>query len=145
MKTSSILFGIIGTVAVSFAATNIKEMKTKAIVDESAETKIAIKEEIKKTKRDDLYGIYLVKSDKNTKLSLNDDGTYQLVINVCDNYLSLNGTYEIRDTKLKLYNSNYDYDDLDGNTELTFEIVDRDTIKSEESLICTPQETLFEK
>ncbi len=141
MKTSSILFGIIGTVAASFAVTNIKEIKTEAITDETKEIKVAIT----KPKRDDLFGTYYVKSDKTARLTLNNDGTYHLTINVCDDYLYLTGNYDIRDTKLKLYNNNSDYDDLAGNSELTFEIVDEKVIKSEESLICTPQETLFEK
>ncbi len=144
MKTGSILFGIIGTVAISFAVTNIRNLKTNITIDESKETKIAIKEE-PKIKREELYGIYVVKNDKNTKLSLNNDGTYSLTINVCDNYISLNGAYEIRDTKLKLYNRNFDYDDLLENNELSFELIDKGKIKSEESLICTPQGTLFEK
>ena len=37
------------------------------------------------------------------------------------------------------------YDDLDGNEELSFTIIDGNTIKADESLVCTMQETLFEK
>lgn len=145
MKTSSILFGIIGTLAVSFAATNIKGLEKQTVINDATEPEIAIKEDSSKSNKNELYGIYSSKNDKNTRLTLNDDGTYFLTINVCDNYLSLTGTYEIGESKLKLINDNYDYEDLNGNVELTFSIIDKGIIKSDESLICTPQDTLFEK
>ena len=145
MKSSSILFGIIGTLAVSLAATNIKGLEKQEIVNDIIEPKTAIKEDSYKNNKNELYGIYTSKNDKKTRLTLNDDGTYFLTINVCDNYLSLTGTYEIGESKLKLVNDNYNYEDLNGNVELTFSIIDNGKIKSDESLICTPQDTLFEK
>ena len=56
------------------------------------------------------------------------------------------GKYELMDSKLKLYNeSNLMYEDLAGNMELSFTIVNDNTIKSLEKLVCTEEGTLFEK
>ena len=87
----------------------------------------------------------MVKDDKHVKLTLNDNGTYSLAINVCENYLLLSGNYELRDSKLILKNTNEMYEDLIGNEELSFTIIDNKSISSDESLVCTVQKTLFEK
>ncbi len=141
MKSSSLFLGLIGTVAIAFVTTNINNVQTK-IYDSDAPLHI---EEKRVLKKNDLLGTYIVKNDKNTKLTLNNDGTYSLSINVCEKYLELSGRYELTDTKLKLKNSADSYDDLNGNEELSFTIVDEKSIKSDESLVCTTQETLFEK
>lgn len=141
MKNNSLFFGIIGTIAIAFAVTNVNSMQTKIYYGDKDPNLI----EKRVLKKNDLLGTYTVKGDKNSNISLNNDGTYSLTINVCEKYLTLKGEYELADTKLKLKNNNYLYDDLDGNEELYFTIVDGNTIKSDESLVCTTQETLFEK
>ena len=143
MDVKHLFFGVIGAVVFVLIATNAKTLQTSLV---SVDTMKNIKTiETKVFKKNDLIGTYVVKKDKSSKLELRDDGTYYLNINVCENYLLLTGKYEIRDSKLKLYNSDYSYDDLNGNDELTFTILDDKTIKSDESLVCTIQETLFER
>lgn len=95
----------------------------------------------------DVAGSYEVKKDKSSRLQLNDDGTYNFNLNMCDGYLELNGIYEIRDKKLYLINrtSYEDYENLKDNEEFHFSIVDENTIKLEEDLECIFRETLFEK
>lgn len=96
-------------------------------------------------RKNELIGKYLVKNDKKSNLTLNDDGTYSLIINVCDNYYSLSGSYELRDTKLVLLNNTNEYEDLKDNKELNFTILNDHKIKNDENLVCISQETLFEK
>ena len=95
----------------------------------------------------DISGSYEVKKDKGSKLQLNDDGTYNFNLNICDGYLELSGVYEIRDKKLYLINrvSYEDYENLKENEEFHFSIIDDNTIKLEEDLECLFRETLFEK
>ena len=96
---------------------------------------------------DDVSGSYIVKKDKNSKLQLNEDGTYNLNLNICNGYLELSGIYEIRDKNLYLINrvSYDDYENLKENEEFHFGIVDENTIRLEEDLECVFRETLFEK
>lgn len=94
-----------------------------------------------------IYGTYIVKNDKKSSLSLLDGGKYILVINKCDGYLTLEGTFEIRDKKIILNNSEYvsDIKNLNNNEELSFIIIDTNTIRLEEELACLYQNTLFER
>lgn len=141
MKSRSLFFGILGTIAIAFATSSVNSMQAKIYDEEQP----LIIEQRRTLKKKDLLGTYIVKNDKNAKLTLYNDGTYSLYINVCEKYLNITGTYELTDTKLKLKNSANSYQDLEGNEELSFTIVDENTIKSDESLVCTVQETLFEK
>ena len=141
MKSSSLFFGILGTIAIALATSSVNGMQAKIYDDDQP----LIIEQKRTLKKNDLLGTFIVKNDKNTKLTLKNDGTYSLYINVCEKYLHLTGKYELTDTKLKLKNSASSYEDLEANEELSFTIVDRNTIKSDESLVCTVQETLFEK
>ena len=96
---------------------------------------------------DDVSGIYEVKKDKNSRLQLNEDGTYNLNLNICNGYLELSGVYEIRDSNLFLINrvSYDDYENLKDNEEFHFSIQDESTLQLEEDLECIFRETLFEK
>ena len=140
MKGSSLLFGIIGTIIIALT-TGINGLQP---VNE-IEDKPLFMEEKRVLKKVDLLGTYIVKDDKNVKLTLKNDGTYELTISVCEKYITLNGRYELTDTRLKLKNTANSYDDLEGNEELSFTIMGDNLIKSDESLICTVQGTLFEK
>lgn len=144
MSNRGLFFGIIGTVVITTTAVNVKSLQTNinlTNIDDnySLQTKLNI------PKKKDLVGTFVVKDDKHVKLTLEDSGSYSLAINVCDNYLFLSGSYELRDSKLILKNTNESYNDLLGNEELSFTIVDNKTITSDESLVCTTQKTLFEK
>ncbi len=143
-KGGSVLFGIIGTLTIFLATTNVNSMQN-AVANNIDDGNAIIPETRVIPKKDDLLGTYIVKDDKSANLILRNDGTYALTINVCDDYLLLTGNYELRDSKLKLYNSSSLYEELEGNEELTFTIIDENTIKSDESLVCTVQETLFVK
>lgn len=144
MRSNSLFFGIIGTFAVALAATNVKNVQTNASIT-NQDDNVIVEEAISIPKKQELLGTYIVKNDKNTKLTLKNDGTYSLTINVCEKYLLLSGTYELRDSKITLKNSSNYHEDLSGNEELSFTIIDNKTIMSDESLVCTTQETLFEK
>ena len=144
MRSNSLFFGIIGAFAAAFAATNVESLQTNTSIT-NHDGNVIVTESVSIPKKHDLLGTYVVKDDKNTKLTLKNDGTYSLTINVCEKYLLLTGTYELRDSKLKLSNDSTYHKDLDGNEELSFTILDAKTIKSDESLVCTVQETLFEK
>lgn len=144
MRSNSLFFGIIGTIAAAFAATNAKSLQTNASIT-NPDGNIIVTETVNAPKKNDLLGTYTVKNDKNTKLTLKNDGTYSLTINVCEKYLLLTGTYELRDSKLSLKNNSDYHDNLKGNEELSFTIIDENSIKSDEALVCTVQETLFEK
>ena len=144
MRNRGLFFGIIGTVAVAVSAVNVKSLQTNLsltyIDDDYTLQSIA-----NIPKKQDLLGTYTVKDDKHVKLTLNENGTYSLAIDVCEKYLLLSGNYELRDSKLILKNTNEMYEDLIGNEELSFTIINNSSISSDESLICTVQETLFEK
>ena len=144
MKKGNFLIFIIGALLLFFVTTNVNSLQT-FIIRNNIETK-TIGSTKKIPKKNDLVGTYKVKNDKKAFLKLKEDGTYDLNINVCNDYLLLNGKYELMDTKLKLYNNNdLIYEDLNGNMELSFKIVDENILESLESLVCTEQETLFEK
>lgn len=141
MKSSSLLFGLIGTILIALTTSGINNLQIKNEVDDHP----LFMEEKRVLKKVDLLGTYTVKSDKNSKLTLNNDGTYVLIIDVCEKHITLNGRYELTNTKLKLKNTANSYEDLKGNEELSFTILDENLIKSDESLVCTVQGTLFEK
>lgn len=148
MNVNSTFFKIFGIIILSVALAKITTWIPTVIgMKNIGETDlfVAVKETAELPKKNELVGSYKVKDDKASSLIINEDGSYILIINVCEKYLELNGTYNIRDTKLKLSNTNYSYEDLNGNEELTFTIIDGKTLKAEESLVCTPQESLFEK
>ena len=144
MKTNGFILGIIGTLTVAATAINVKSLQTNLDLA-SLEDDYTVLELASIPKKQDLLGTYTVKNDKHVKLTLDDYGYYSLSINVCDSYLLLSGTYELRNSKLILKNSNNQYDDLIRNEELSFTIKDSNSIISDESLVCTTQETLFEK
>ena len=144
MRNGSLFFGIIGTVTVAFAAVNVKSLQTNLNLTD-IDDNFTIQMAANIPKKQDLLGTYKVKNDKNVNLTLNDNGTYSLTINVCEKYLFLSGIYELRDSKLILKNETSGYEDIDGNKELSFTIIDEHTISSDESLVCTMQKTLFEK
>ena len=136
MKIKLAIFLIIGVFFSTFAGS---VANSETMIYKSIDNTLTI------PKKSDLIGTYTVKSDKKSFISLNNDGTYNLTINVCNDYLTLSGTYELRDSKLILKNNINDYDDLNNNKELNFTIIDSNKIKSDENLVCIPQETLFEK
>lgn len=144
MKTNGFILGIIGTLTIAATAINVKSLQTN-LDYASLEDDYKTLELSNAPKKNDLLGTYTVKKDKRAQLTLNDDGTYFLSINVCDSYLFISGTYELRNSKLILKNTNEEYDDLIKNEELSFTIIDSNSITSDESLVCTTQETLFEK
>lgn len=144
MRSNSLFFGIVGTFAVALAATNVKNVQTNASIT-NQDDNVIVEDAVSIPKKQELLGTYIVKNDKNTKLTLKNDGTYSLTINVCEKYLLLTGTYELRDSKITLNNNSNYHEDLSGNEELSFTIIDNKTIMSDESLVCTTQETLFEK
>lgn len=144
MRSNRLFFGIIGTLAIALAATNVKSLQTNVSITDH-DNEIVATETISVPRKKDLIGTYTVKSDRNAKLVLKNNGTYSLVINVCEKYLKLTGTYELKDSKLSLHNNSNYHQDLAQNEELSFTIIDENTIMSNESLVCTTQETLFEK
>ena len=102
VRRSSLFFGIIGTLFAGYAASNVKMLQTSIYYSDKP------LDFIEKTviKKDDLLGNYKVKDDKTSNISLYDDGTYSLTINVCEKYVTLKGEYELADSKLKLKNNN---------------------------------------
>lgn len=144
MRSNSLFIGIFGIVAIFIAAYNIEVLETNnSITNQNDDSLIATETSI--PKKNQLLGTYIAKNDKNTKLILKNDGTYSLTIDVCEDHLLLTGKYELRDSNLKLYNTSKYHEDLEGNEELSFTILDDHTIISNEKLVCTMQETLFEK
>lgn len=144
MKANGVILGIIGTLTIAATAINVKSLQTNLNLA-SLEDDYTVLDLAKIPKKQDLLGTYTVKNDKHVKLTLDNSGYYSLSINVCDSYLLLSGTYELRNSKLILKNTNNQYDDLIRNEELSFTIIDSNSITSDESLVCTTQETLFEK
>ena len=144
MRRNSLFFGIFGTVTVALAAVNVKSLQTNLSLT-NLDDGLIKHTTVNIPKKQDLLGTFKVKNDKHVNLILNDNGLYTLYINVCDNYLLLSGNYELRDSKLILKNNSSLYDDLINNEELSFTIIDNNTISSDESLVCTTQKTLFEK
>ena len=95
----------------------------------------------------EIFGTYIVKDDKTSKLIIKENGEYDLTVNLCNGYLNILGTYEKAGNKLRLINKNNynDYPSLEGNTEFSLTIIDENTIRLDEDLVCLFQNTLFEK
>ena len=102
---------------------------------------------INEVKKITYYGKYIIKSDKNSFLVLNEDGSYFLNVNRCDGYIALEGSFYVRDKKLILDNKNYisDIDNLNNNSEIALTIEKENTIKLDEDIACLYQGVLFEK
>ena len=83
---SIIALGIIILILVVFFAINISsdDVQLRNNIDREVDRNISL---------NDVTGTFTVKDDKNSKLLLNDDGTYSLNINICDGYLELQGVY----------------------------------------------------
>ncbi len=146
MKGNSWFFRLFGLAVLAVVSVNLNSHIYTALgINKTSKVDIASYNGQNGPKKENLIGTYIVQDDKFSKLDIKKDGSYALTINVCEKYLELAGRYEIRDTKLKLINYEYSYDDLNGNEELTFSIIDDKTLKADESLVCVPQETLFEK
>ncbi len=137
---SIIALGIIILILAVFFAINIStdDIQLRNNVDRNIDRSIST---------DDVTGTFVVKNDKNSKLVLNEDGTYSLNINICEGYLELEGVYELRDKNLYLINrtSYEDYPNLYDNEEFHFTLLDDNSVRLEEDLVCLFRETVFEK
>ena len=143
MRSNGLFFLLVGVVSLFIAMPNIEALKTS--VNTVKEKEIFVAKTKETPKKHQLIGTYTTENNKNVKLVLGEDGTYSLTIDVCENYLLLTGTYELRDSMLKLHNTSNYHSDLSNNVELTFTIIDDKNIKLDESLVCTTQNTLFVK
>lgn len=137
---SVIALGIIILILVVFFAINISsdDVQLRNNIDRDMDRNISL---------NDVTGTFTVKDDKNSKLLLNEDGTYSLNINICEGYLELQGVYELRDKNLYLINrtSYEEFPNLYENEEFHFTVLDDETVKLEEDLVCLFRDTLFEK
>ena len=137
---SIIALGIIILILVVFFAINISsdDVQLRNNIDRDVDRSISL---------NDVTGIFTVKDDKNSKLLLNEDGTYSLNINICEGYLELQGVYELRDKNIYLINrtSYEEFPNLYENEEFHFTVLDDNTVKLEEDLVCLFRDTLFEK
>lgn len=95
----------------------------------------------------DIIGEFVVKDDKNSKLIIKDNGEYELNINLCNGYLTTTGKYELVENKLRLLNEKVynEYPSLKDNYEFSLSVVDDNTLRLEEDLVCLFQKTLFER
>lgn len=95
----------------------------------------------------DIIGEFIVKDDKNSKLIIKDNGEYELNINLCNGYLTTTGKYELVENKLRLLNEKVynEYPSLKDNYEFSLSVVDDNTLRLEEDLVCLFQKTLFER
>jgi hypothetical protein len=143
MGSKHLLFIVIGVVSLFVAIPHIDALRTNISLSKKDDIFVARTKET--PKKNQLIGTYTTEKNKNVKLILDSDGNYSLTIDVCENYLVLSGTYELRDSMLKLHNTSNYHSDLSNNEELTFTIIDDKNIKLEESLVCTTQNTLFVK
>lgn len=125
-----LLFGVTNTNGLTTSISNIETKKEEKIITKTT-----------------LLGTYTNKENKNINLTLKEDGTYTLNINVCEGYLSLTGNYVIANTRLKLINNktNSNYETLNNNAEFSFTINNENEIVLDESLVCTEQLTKFER
>ena len=143
-KATGILAIILILIGVYFAVTENKEQKTA----NKKPSNINIDKNTG-TEKINILGDYVVKDDKNSKLIIKENGEYELHINLCHGYLETRGTYEKSNEKLRLHNSdinaNEEYPGLYQNTEFSFTIIDENTIRLDEDLVCLFQNTLFEK
>ncbi len=137
---SIIALGIIILILVVFFAINISsdDVQLRNNIDRDVDRSISL---------NDVTGTFTVKDDKNSKLLLNEDGTYSLNINICEGYLELQGVYELRDKNIYLVNRTCyeEYPNLYENEEFHFTVLDDNTVKLEEDLVCLFRDTLFEK
>jgi hypothetical protein len=137
---SIIALGIIILILVVFFAINISsdDVQLRNNIDRDVDRSISL---------NDVTGTFTVKDDKNSKLLLNEDGTYSLNINICEGYLELQGVYELRDKNIYLINrtSYEEFPNLYENEEFHFTVLDDNTVKLEEDLVCLFRDTLFEK
>jgi len=137
---SIIALGIIILILVVFFAINISsdDVQLRNNIDRDVDRSVSL---------NDVTGTFTVKDDKNSKLLLNDDGTYSLNINICEGYLELQGVYELRDKNIYLINrtSYEEFPNLYENEEFHFTVLDDNTVKLEEDLVCLFRDTLFEK
>ena len=137
---SIIALGIIILILVVFFAINISsdDVQLRNNIDRDVDRSVSL---------NDVTGTFTVKDDKNSKLLLNEDGTYSLNINICEGYLELEGVYELRDKNLYLINrtSYEDYPNLYDNEEFHFTLLDDNSVRLEEDLVCLFRETVFEK
>lgn len=143
MRSHSLFFIIVGVVSLFVTIPHIEALRTNVSTAKKDDIFVAKTKET--PKKNQLIGTYTTEKNKNVKLILDEDGNYSLTIDVCENYLVLSGTYELRDSMLKLHNTSDYHSDLSKNEELTFTIIDDKNIKLEESLVCTTQNTLFVK
>ena len=137
---SIIALGIVILILIVFFAVNISndDVQLKNTMDSGV---------VRSLSTDEIYGVYNVKGDQNTKLVINEDGTYSLNLDICSGHLELKGVYELRDKNLYLINrtSYEEFENLNNNSEFHFIVNDDDTIKLEEDLECVFRGTLFEK
>ena len=144
-NTESIFFQTIGLIAILIIVIGgyslYTDKQNKKDDNDSGMNKSPIIEKI------NVIGTYKVKKDKNSKLIIKEHGEYELSINLCSGYLTINGRYEQIDKSLRLINdmNNEEYENLNNNREISFTIVDENTIRLDEDLECLHQKTLFEK
>jgi hypothetical protein len=137
---SIVALGIVLLILIVFFAVNINndDVQLKNSLDNGVTRSIS---------SNDIYGTYNVKGDQNTRLVINEDGSYSFNLDICSGHLELKGVYELRDKNLYLINrtSYEEYENLNNNTEFHFTVNDDDTLKLEENLECVFSGTLFEK
>ena len=143
MRSNVLFIIIIGVVSLFITIPHIDALKTSINITKEKDIFVARTKET--PKKNQLIGTYTTENNKSVKLILGEDGNYSLTIDVCENYLVLSGTYELRDSVLKLHNTSNYHSDLNNNEELTFTIIDDKNLKLDESLVCTTQNTLFVK
>ncbi len=143
MRSNVLFIIIIGVVSLFITIPHIDALKTSINITKEKDIFVARTKET--PKKNQLIGTYTTEKNKSVKLILGEDGNYSLTIDVCENYLVLSGTYELRDSVLKLHNTSNYHSDLNNNEELTFTIIDDKNLKLDESLVCTTQNTLFVK
>lgn len=144
-KATGILAIILIVLGVYFALTETKEQKS----DNKNPSNINIDKNNQENENEkiNILGNYVVKDDKNSRLIIKENGEYELHINLCHGYLETSGTYETSNDKLRLLNEEIyeEYPTLYENKEFSFTIIDENTIRLDEDLVCLFQNTLFEK
>jgi hypothetical protein len=143
MRSNVLFIIIIGVLSLFITIPHIDALKTS--INTTKEKDIFVARTKETPKKNQLIGTYTTENNRSVKLILGEDGIYSLTIDVCENYLVLSGTYELRDSVLKLHNTSNYHSDLNNNEELTFTIIDDKNLKLDESLVCTTQNTLFVK
>lgn len=150
-KVESISFKVARVIVILFIISGLYfvisgNVKNKEVVDENSINKNNINKN-NKTEKININGTFIVKDDKNSKLIINDNGEYELFINSCQGYLKVTGKYSIIENKLRLINKEEykEYPTINENKEFSLTIIDEETIKLDEELLCLFQGTLFEK